>query len=253
MSAFVWYDLMTPDMKASSDFYSHVVGWSVADSGMPGMNYSMLKTDGADVGGLMPMPPGLEGMPPMWNGYVYVDDVDASARKAAKLGGQVFQEPQDIPGVGRFAVLTDPSRASFLIFKDTSGQPQPKPAAMGQPGHIVWRELMSSDWQEAWRFYSGMFGWTKSTAIDMGPMGTYQMFAVNGEDHGGMMTKTPDDPSPPHWNYYFGVESIAAGIARAESKGARFHGPAMEVPGGGWAVNGVDPQGAAFSLFSNNS
>jgi uncharacterized protein len=250
MSKFVWYDLMTPDMDASAKFYSHVVGWSVADSGMPGMNYSIITMGEHQIGGIMPPPPSTKGMPPQWNGYIFAEDVEAAAKKAESLGGSIFQAPMDIPGVGRFAVIADPSGATFLLFKDTSGQ-SPVEVPEGTLGHIGWRELMSGDWKKAWDFYSGMFGWTKGDAMDMGPNGTYQMFKSGEQLIGGMMTKTPDDPMPPHWNYYFFVDGAEAAVARAKSMGATITFGPMEVPGGQWAVNGVDPQGAMFSLVSN--
>ena len=111
---------------------------------------------------------------------------------------------------------------------------------------------MSADWKKDWEFYSSLFGWKKADAMDMGPMGTYQIFETADGQQGGMMTKTADDPSPPHWNYYFNVDSISAAMKRAKAKGGTFRGEPIEVPGGGWAVNGADPVGAAFSLYSLN-
>lgn len=112
MSKFIWYDLMTPDVQASSDFYAHVAGWAIRDSGMAGAPpYSILSANGIDVGGIMPAPPDA-GMPPVWTGYIHSSDVDRDAKRAGELGGRVFKEPQDIPGVGRFAVLCDPSDAA---------------------------------------------------------------------------------------------------------------------------------------------
>jgi uncharacterized protein len=251
MSKFVWYDLMTPDIAAASKFYSHLVGWNVADSGAPGMDYFIITQGGTQVGGMMPPPPNAAGMPPMWNGYIYSDDVDAAAQKAVTLGGSIFQAAQDIPSVGRFAVIADPSGASFILFKNDGGQ-QPSAVAAASVGYIGWRELMSGNWEDAWRFYSGMFGWTKDTAMDMGPMGTYQMFKAGDEVIGGMMTKSADDQSPAHWNYYFNVDSAEAAKARATSMGAIITFGPMQVPGGSWALNGIDPQGAAFSLLSSN-
>lgn len=151
MSTFIWYDLMTPDMKASADFYAHVVGWTIADSGMPGMNYAILKAGGVDVGGMMPVPPSASPMPPCWNGYIHSTDVDKDAKRAVALGGAIFQEAMDIPGVGRFAVLSDTSKAAFIIFTPGSSE-SPAKVADGTPGHIGWRELMSGDWQKAWAF-----------------------------------------------------------------------------------------------------
>ena len=251
MSGFIWYDLMTPDMKASADFYAHVVGWAIADSGMPGMDYAIIKAGGVDVGGMMPVPPSAKAMPPCWNGYIHSTDVDKDAKRAVKLGGKVIQKAMDIPGVGRFAALADPSKATFIIFTPNTSE-SPAKVPDGTPGHIGWRELMSGDWQKAWAFYAAMFGWTKADAMDMGPMGTYQMFKSGDQLTGGMMTKAADDPMPPHWNYYFNVESADAAVARAKAKGATITFGPMEVPGGQWAVNGVDPQGAAFSLVGKS-
>ncbi len=251
MSNFVWYDLMTPDMAASSAFYSHVVGWTIRDSGMPGMNYALLSANGIDVGGVMPVPPTAQGMPPCWNGYIHSPDVDKDATRAVELGGSIFQQGMDIPGVGRFAVIGDPSGAAVIIFTPNTSE-SPAKVPDGTPGHVGWRELMSGDWKVALEFYSAMFGWRKTEAIDMGPMGTYQLFDTGKEQSGGMMTKRSDDPAPAHWNYYFNVDSIGAGVARAKSKGAKFFMDPMEVPGGGYATNGMDPQGAAFSLFSSS-
>ena len=81
MSKFVWYDLMTPDAAASRDFYAHVVGWQIADSGTPGMDCSIIKAGTIDVGGLMSARPSAPGSGAVWNGYVYSPDVDADAKK----------------------------------------------------------------------------------------------------------------------------------------------------------------------------
>lgn len=251
MPKFIWYDLTTPDMKASADFYAHVVGWEVRDAGMPGATYSLLAANGIDVGGLMPPPPGMD-MPAAWTGYIHSADVDRDAARVAELGGAVCSPASDIPGVGRFAVLADPSGAVFIAFKPSSTE-EPKVVPDGTPGHIGWRELMSANWQKDFTFYEALFGWKMTEAMDMGPMGTYQLFETGPGQTGGMMTKPPDDPTPPHWNYYFNVESMAAGIARCKARGGTVIMGPMEVPGGGFACNCLDPQGAMFSLFSSNA
>ena len=84
-------------------------------------------------------------------------------------------------------------------------------------------------------------------AIDLGPMGRYQLFTAGGDPIGGMMTKPPEIPEP-FWSYYFRVDSIGAALERLKAAGARVINGPMEVPGGSWIVQAVDPQGAAFSL-----
>ena len=77
----------------------------------------------------------------------------------------------------------------------------------------------------------------------MGPMGVYQMFATGGETVGGMMTKAPEIPMP-FWLYYFNVEAIDAAIERIKQHGGQISNGPMEVPGGLWIVQALDPRRA---------
>jgi predicted enzyme related to lactoylglutathione lyase len=78
---------------------------------MEGFTYTIVKAGDIDVGGIMPIPPHAGGMPPTWGAYVTVDDVDATAELAEKLGGKILIPPTDIPTVGRFTVIQDPQGA----------------------------------------------------------------------------------------------------------------------------------------------
>lgn len=246
---FVWYELMTTDHVAAAAFYTDVVGWAAADSGMPGFDYTILSAGAAPVAGLMALPAeaAANGARPGWLGYVAVDDVDGFAGRVTSAGGVVHRPPADIPTVGRFAVVADPQGAPFVLFQPSGGggaQPQQQ-----SPGHTGWHELHAADLDTALAFYAGLFGWTKDDAIDMGPMGLYQMFKADGPAIGGMMTKM--DPSArPGWLYYFNVPDIDAAVTRVNGGGGRVvHGP-QEVPGGMWIIQGIDPQGAPFALVA---
>jgi len=244
---FVWYELMTTDTAAAEAFYKSVIGWSARDAGMPGMFYTIISAGDVPIGGLMEVPERarLSGARPAWMGYVAVDDVDASAAQVTRAGGGVHRGPDDIPGVGRFAVASDPQGAMFVLFKGMGEAPGP--VAPGTPGHAGWRELLAADREAAFGFYSKLFGWTKAEAIDMGPMGVYQLYAKGDQTLGGMMTK-PDAVPAPFWLYYFNVESITAAVARVNAAGGQVVNGPLEVPGGSWIVQCVDPQGAMFAL-----
>ena len=248
---FVWYELMTTDPAAAERFYTRVVGWTAADAGMPGMKYTLLSAGGHQIAGMMALPPEAGGMPPCWTGYVAVDDVDAKAAEIATAGGSVLHLPDDIPGVGRFAVVADPQGASFCIFKGLmqAGEALPPQPSQEMPGAVGWHELNAGALDAAWGFYSRVFGWTRDQAIDMGPAGTYQLFAVRGQAKGGMMNKPPGMPVP-NWQFYFNVEAIDAAVARVGAGGGKVINGPMEVPGGSWIVNAVDPQGAMFALVA---
>ncbi|HUO23249.1 MAG TPA: VOC family protein [Caulobacteraceae bacterium] len=249
--AFVWYDLMTPDPDAAQAFYGSVVGWTARDSGMPGQAYTLFLVGERGVVGLMAMPEDVPpGMPPCWTGYVAVNDVDAMAADYAADGGKVLKSPQDIPGVGRFAVVADPQGAALCIFRGEGEEP-PKPAP-GAPGYVGWHELISSDAAAGFDFYAKHFGWSKLEALDMGEMGVYQMFGHEGEAIGGMMNRPPHIPVS-YWGFYFNVPEIDAAVERVKAGGGHIlHGPAP-VPGGSVIAQCRDPQGAFFSLVAPQS
>jgi len=247
---FVWYELMTSDTKAAGRFYCDVVGWRAQDSGMPGMSYTILSVGETPIGGLMAMPRDAAeaGAPVGWGGYIGVADVDAFATRVQKAGGAISFGPADIPGVGRFAVAADPHGARFVLFKGT-GDAQPQRPARGTPGHVGWHDLRAGDGERAFAFYSGLFGWTKAEAIDMGEMGVYQLFAAGGEPIGGMMTK-PASVAAASWLYFFNVTEIGAAAARVTGNGGRVTDGPLEVPGGSRIVQCLDPQGALFALVA---
>lgn len=246
---FVWYDVMTTDPKGAESFYCDVIGWSAKDSGMSNHPYTIFSAGAEMVGGLMPIPAEARAMGarPAWSGYILVDNVDAYAERVKAAGGAIHRPPDYIPGVGRFAVAADPHGAVFILFTDAGGA-QGEPAAAGTPGHVGWHELHAGELDSALAFYSGLFGWTKDEAFPMGEMGVYQTFAAGGVLCGGMMTKMPQTPVS-FWLYYFNVDSVEAAMARVKTAGGQIiHGP-MQVPGGSWIANCLDPQGAAFALL----
>lgn len=244
---FVWYEVMTSDQKAGTEFYKRVVGWTAQDMPMPGMTYTLLKVGEAQVAGLMTMPQEATGAPPFWLGYISCDDVDAAAKKAVSLGGSIYRQPDDIPNVGRFAVVADPQGAAFALFKAARADDS-APTGDG-PGYPGWRELYAVDGKTAFDFYGQMFGWEKGEGMDMGAMGVYQIFNYDGAQRGGMMTKPPQMPRAA-WLYYFNVDAIDSAAQRVRDAGGVVMNGPMEVPGGAWIVQCADPQGAMFALVA---
>jgi predicted enzyme related to lactoylglutathione lyase len=122
---FCWHELMTSDQTAAAGFYSQLFGWQFEKSPNPAHNYTLIKVGGQPVGGMMDQPPQCKAMAPAWGLYVNVASADETAAKARKLGGKVFAGPQDIPDIGRFAVLQDPQGAVFMILQPF-GHPQAK-------------------------------------------------------------------------------------------------------------------------------
>ncbi len=244
---FIWYELVTNDMDGAASFYGKLLGWRAAPVPMDGKQYHLLTLpEDGQVAGMMPLTAEAAAMGARagWYGYVSVADVDASAVQARGLGGKVHLPPTEIPGIGRFAVLGDPQGAVICLF---AGDGEMPPASLRATGRVGWHELMADDWQAAFGFYAAMFGWRKDRAVDTGSMGTYQLFAAGEEAMGGMFDKPAAVPMPA-WLYYFNVDDIDAAADRVTGGGGQIVNGPMEVPGGMWIVQCVDPQGVMFAL-----
>ncbi len=253
---FIWCELMTSDTQAAGRFYGDVIGWWLSEMAMgtegpPYFIFQIGQGEGCPgIGGMMSLPPHLAGhMPPNWSGYVAVDDVDATAAAFRENGGTVHRRPEDIQGVGRFAVVADPDGAVINIMTPLPMEDMPASPPKGAPGTTAWYELYAGDLEASFDFYSGMFGWTQDHDFDMGAMGPYRIFAEHGEVIGGMMRR-PQGVPVPSWVYYFNVDGIDDALDRVRRGGGKVLMDASEVPGGSWAAQCLDPHGALFGLVS---
>jgi predicted enzyme related to lactoylglutathione lyase len=251
---FVWYDLLTSDTSAAASFYEHVVGWK---SQPWKQGYTMFTggQGGGPKAGTAQMPEEAQkmGAPPHWTSNVFVADVDATIAQVRKLGGKVLMEPSDFPEVGRLAGIADPHGAAVHLFKPKQAMTLPDST---KPGEFTWSELVTTDHEAAFRFYSTIFGWERRRDFDMGPNGKYLIYGTpgkDGKDLGGMFTKSKDMPMPPSWLYYIQVIGLDGAIDRAQAKGARVLNGPMEVPGGARIAQLADPQGSAFALHEEAS
>src|SRR5262249_51863958 len=183
----VWSELMTTDTKAAETFYTNVVGWTAEPSPNSPKPYTQFKPrGGATVAGLMERPEGMN-MPPFWSMYIAVPNLDDAVAQIKRLGGSELSGLIDVPTIGRMQMLKDPQGAAFYII-----QPEPRESAPDRdpgPGEASWLELMTTDAPAAMTFYQQIFGWQPSQAMDMGEMGTYQMFNRGTRMIGGIMKK----------------------------------------------------------------
>ncbi|MBB5705557.1 VOC family protein [Sphingopyxis panaciterrulae] len=254
--SFIWYELMTSDPDGAARFYGAVVGWTIAahsDPAASGVDYRMIgRSDGGNAGGVLALNADMlaGGARPAWMGYLYTPDVDATIAAIEADGGAVHMPATDLP-VGRIAMLSDPQGAVFYVMN-----PIP-PAGMEdrdsdvfsvtEAQHVRWNELMTSDPDAAIAFYRKHFGWGQEGAFDMSDMGAYRFLQLGEVGIGAVMGLMPGVPAA-MWSYYIGVDDIDRAAAAITANGGTITNEPMEIPGGEFAMNGVDPQGAAFGL-----
>ncbi len=250
-SPFIWYELMASDHNAAFEFYSQVLGWTKAQNPFAGPEYTIVNAGPHNVGGLMTLPAEAcaAGAKPCWMAYLGVDDIDATIARVTKTGGKLVREPADIPGIGRWAIVTDPHGAHMIVMKPFSTE-APPPVPTDALGIVGWRELHAGDGTQATQWYTDMFGWDVVQEMDMGPMGKYRLFSTgSGQAEGGIMTKMADTPTP-YWTFYFNVDGVEAAMARVNAAGGKVLMGPHQVPGGMWIAYIADPQGAMFGVLS---
>lgn len=247
----IWFELLTREPDAAQAFYAGILGWQVEPSGMPDMDYRLLRIGGQEVGGLLRMPAGMEPGP-TWLGYIGVDDVDAAAEAIVGAGGKVHMPPTTMDGVGRMAMLTDPQGVAFYVMRGASDEPSRAfthctgAGDAGAVGHTVWCELYAPDPDAAVAFYRQAFNWTQQGAMPMGELGEYRFLqdAVGG--FGAVMRTPPGSASG--WQFYFHVPDIDAAVRAINAGGGSVLQGPDEIPGGAFSISARDPQGARFGL-----
>jgi len=110
---FVHVELNTTDLGKAKEFYGKLFDWTLED--VPDMGYTMIKVGEGTGGGMMKHP--VPGAPSAWLAYVGVDDINAATAKAKSLGASVMKDVTEIPGVGWFSVILDPTGAALALFK----------------------------------------------------------------------------------------------------------------------------------------
>jgi len=247
---FSWPELATTDQKAGVAFYRALFGWDVNEQPIgPNDMYSMFQMRGKPVaaGYTMREDERKMGIPPHWNAYVTVANVDESAKKAASLGAKVLAPPFDVMDAGRMAVIQDPAGAVFQIW-----QPNRSIGAMilNEPGALCWTELNTRDTKASEAFYTQMFGWTAKHSAPSSGM-EYTEFSVDGQPSIGMMPINEHMPAhvPSYWMPYFQVADADASAAKAKQLGGSVMVPPTDIPNTGRFAIVSDPQGAMFAVF----
>jgi len=250
-NTFCWADLSTNNAEAAKKFYTTLFNWLAID--VPtGENetYTMLQKQDKNVCALYAMDPEMsqQGIPPSWQVYVAVKDVDTAVEKAAKLQGEVIMPPFDIFDYGRMAVIQDPTGASLALWQANQ---HIGAELFKEANTICWNELYSEDVATATEFYSSLFGWTVKKVV--GAMGEeYSVFKLGDNAVAGMLEIKPGwGGVPPHWAVYFSVINCDKTLDIVKSLGGTVESEVMEYEGQERFAVVKDPQGAHFLIVES--
>ncbi len=245
---FCWVDLVAHDMAAAKTFYEQLFGWTCEDQDTQGgPPYAIFSVGGKSVAGMGQMCDEMksQGIPPMWNSYVNVDDVDAIAKKSEELGGKVTMPPMTVLDAGRMAFIQDPTGGNVAFWQKIN---HIGAQLVTEPGAFCWNELATRDAAAAKQFFGELLGW--EFADNPHAPTPYFMIHVDGQGNGGIMQMNEQWGNiPPHWSVYFSVADVDATVGKVQELGGKVIVPPFQIPVGRLAVLG-DPQGAHFSVIA---
>ena len=244
---FNWVDLMSKDIFTAKSFYGALFGWTSDDQDTQGgPPYVCFSMDGKQIAGLGEMNDEMKasGMPPVWNSYINVEDLNAAVAKITELGGNIMMPPMQVVNAGHMAVVQDPGGAVFSLWQKTD---HIGAQVANLPNTWVWNELLSQDPDPQIEFYSKLFAWEFEK--DETSPNDYWVFKNGGRMNGGVM-RMPEEMQgvPTCWAVYFAVDDIDAGVATAKQNGGTVYRDPFQVSVGKIAVV-ADNQGAAFNLI----
>ena len=243
IAVFCRNELNTRDPQAALAFFGALCGWTAEPDTLGEFDYHWFVKDGVRFGGMIDMnTPEWADMPPHWMHYVAVEDCAAAVAKVKELGGTICYEGQEVPGICRFAIVSDPTGGTISLYESL------RPMDIGDA--FTWVELMTRDVDAAVAFYTEVVGWTTQT-MPMADGGTYTMF-MNGEIPVGgcfLMQGEKFEQVPVHWEGYIGTDDCDRDAAKVTELGGTISVPPADIPGIGRFFCFLDPTGAHCSMF----
>lgn len=236
----IWMDLLTPDVRRASRFYSAVFGWKFEFS--PEGDYAYATLNGKPVASIVKLEGAIEGAAGLWLPSIAVSDVKTAVNTVYKKGGSILKGPEDLPGRGRYALIEDPSGAVFMVLRAETGDPPRSEVS----GRWVWDELWTDDVDAAAGFYKSVFSYHLVSFKD-GKGGNYQVMGRDGSPLAGVV-KLPLPKVKPTWLGYLQVNNVDTSARQVLKAGG-----AVLVPPKPGSLNEdiaivADPTGGVFAL-----
>lgn len=243
---FVWHDLMTPDCRASADFYGRVFPeWTVEiDAGADRSDFCAVSINGVLMASLIETSRAA-AMPAYWLGAIEVESCVAAVIRAEQCGGSCKLPTVDVPGIGRAAVIADRQGASVKLIQSLRSNQTPLSESNGC---FCRDELLTNDVESARSFYQTVAGWSAVETLIPGS-GPYTVFKAGSAEVARILALPEDAHGPPCWLPYLVADDIENRAALIEELGGTTWVEPQELPGSGDFSVHSDPLGACFALF----
>ncbi len=110
-----WSELTTTDVELATQFYVETLGLTEETVKAGDVHYATMAVGGESVcGATHALSPGIA---PHWTAFFDVIDIDARVVQVLELGGTVINDPFEVEGVGRIAIVADPQGGMFALME----------------------------------------------------------------------------------------------------------------------------------------
>lgn len=240
-------ELNTRAPEKAIEFFNALCGWTTEPDKLDEFDYHWFVKDGVRFGGMIDMSSHEEWgeMHPHWLHYIAVEDCDAAVARVRELGGNICYEGTEVPGVCKFAIISDPTGGTVALYQSL------KPMDIGDA--FAWMELMTRDVDAAVAFYTEVIGWTTQTMPTGQGDDVYTMFANGETPIAGCFPMKGEqyEDVPVHWAGYIGTDDAQRDAAKVKELGGKIVVPPTDIPGVGRFFTFIDPTGAHISMYQS--
>jgi predicted enzyme related to lactoylglutathione lyase len=242
---FVWYDLITHDLQATSRFYEDLFGWSFVNTSPDDNSVKTILRQGVPIGNAAQVKPENKDInESRWIGYMSVEDVYMAAALIELNKGTIYTKPKDLPNRGHIAIALDPQGAVFALVEAENGDPPDLQTP--QKNNWIGSELWTTDLKGSVLFYN-LLARYELELVDIGADQQYHLLNRDGKPRAGIAKILWDDVKP-NWIPYVAVEDVMAVLQKTEKYGSQV----LIHPGTEYQENPVaiiaDPSGAVFGI-----
>ena len=243
----IFAQLVTPDAAGERHFYSSLFGWTFQDVQVGPTDLSEAFVNGRRVAEIIGQPKtaGEHGQPG-WLTFISTPNVDAASSAAVQHGGKLLFGPNDIPNLGRQAVLADPQGAVFALLTSARGDP---PDTLARQGDWIWSSLITGDPEAAAGFYQPLFN---ADVFDLPGDHDAQHLILASDDfaRASINPLPPSQPdAPPYWLNFVRVPDTAAAADKVTALGGHVLVPPQIDRHGGRIAVVADPGGTPLGLM----
>ncbi len=234
----VWYNLVTPNIDVSKEFYASIFDWTFEDKKIKGQRFTVIKQNGKPIGGMLEFP---KAEVSLWIASVSVPNINEAIVKHTANGGKLLIEPFNAMNTGEQVIVEGPLGEKMAFINNPAS---PVSLVDNGPSEWIWTELWSNDPKKSKLFYEAVWGVDcKNTVEKEKP---YWYFENNDKKVAGMIAN-PAKGSATQWVPYVNIKDLQKLTETLKAQNVNIMLNASETENGSIVIF-QDPNGATVGV-----